>query len=92
MYYKEILNSKLILAALGDPITDVEMLRCVFETFKVQTDLKDACCDWDRQAIAPTWAMLTTYFTIEIQQNQTDSSKVKQQGEANEVLQQVEQQ
>ncbi|OEU21714.1 hypothetical protein FRACYDRAFT_231858 [Fragilariopsis cylindrus CCMP1102] len=36
-------TSKLTLAALGDPVTGVEMIRYVFKTFEVQTDLKEAC-------------------------------------------------
>ena len=46
------LNSKLTLAALGDPVTDVEMMRCAFEIFEGQADLKKSCCNWDRQAVA----------------------------------------
>ena len=39
-------NFKLTLAVLGDPITDVEMMRCKYETFEVQADFKDVCHDW----------------------------------------------
>ena len=63
---------------------------CAFETFEVQADLKEACQDWDRQAPAPTWARTMTHFSIEIQRNQTDPFKMKKQGEAHTVLQQVE--
>ena len=31
------------LAALGDLVTEVEIMRCSFETFEVQTDLKESC-------------------------------------------------
>ena len=85
-------TSKLTLAAFGDPVTDLEMMRCAFETFEVQEDLKEACWDWDRLMVAPTWARMITHFSIEIQRNQTDPFKMKRQGEANLVLQQVEQQ
>ena len=54
VYYNKLQNSKLTLAALADPITDVELIRCAFETFEVQADLKEACLDWDRQVVAPT--------------------------------------
>ena len=67
-------------------------MRCAFERFEVQADLKEVCCDWGRQVAAPTWATLITHFSIEIQQNRTDTSKMKRQGKANRVLQQVEQQ
>ena len=43
VYYKSLKNSKLTLAALGDPITDVEIMRCAFESIEVQFDLKEAC-------------------------------------------------
>ena len=83
---------KLTLVAIGDPVANVEIIRCAFETFKVQLDLKDACCNWDQQEAAPTWARMMTHFSIEIQHNCTDPSKTKRQGETNAVLQQVEQQ
>ena len=67
-------------------------MRCAFESFEVQSDLKEACRDWDRQAVAPTWARMMTHFSIEIQRNCTDPSEMKRQGEANAVIQQVEQQ
>ena len=67
-------------------------MRCAFESFEVQSDLKEACRDWDRQDVAPRWARMKTHFSIEIQRNRTDPSKLKIQGEANVVLQQVEQQ
>ncbi|OEU09765.1 hypothetical protein FRACYDRAFT_248024 [Fragilariopsis cylindrus CCMP1102] len=92
IYYKSIQTSKLTLAALGDPITEVEIMRCAFETFEVQSDLKEACREWDRQAAPPTWARMMVHFSIEIQRNRTDPSKLKLQGEANAVLKQVEQQ
>ena len=85
------LNFKLTLAALGDPVTNVEMMRCAFETFEEQADLKDTCLEWDRQAAAPTWARLMTHFSIEFQRNRTDLSKIKRQSKANAVLIQVEQ-
>ena len=31
VYYKSLQNSKLTLAALGDPVTEVEIMRCAFE-------------------------------------------------------------
>ena len=43
--YKKLQNSKLTLAALGDPVINLELMRCAFKTFEVQTDLKEACCD-----------------------------------------------
>ena len=92
VYYKSLQNSKLSLAALGDPVADEEIMRCAFEAFEVQSDLKEACQEWDRQAAPPTWARMMTHFSIEIQRNRTDPSKLKIQGEANAVLQQVEQQ
>ena len=86
------LNFKLTLALLGDPVTDVEMMRYVFKTFEVQADLKEACCNWDRQAVTPTWARLMTHLSIETQRNRMDPSKTKRYSEANAVLKQVEQQ
>ena len=91
VYYKSLQNSKLTLAALGDPVTNVEIMRCEFEAFKVQSDLKEAYQEWDRQAVAPIWARMMTHFSIEIQRNCTNPSKLKIQGEANAVLKQVEQ-
>ena len=92
VYYKSLQNSKLTLAALGDPVTDVKIMRCAFEAFEVQSDIKEACREWDRQAVAPTRTRMMTHFSIEIQRNRPDQSKLKIQGEANAVLQQVEQQ
>ena len=43
VYYKSLQNSKLTLAALGDPVTNVEIMRCAFKSFEVQLDLKEAC-------------------------------------------------
>ena len=43
VYYKKIQTSKLTLAALDDPVTDEEIMRCTFKTFEAQTDLKEAC-------------------------------------------------
>ena len=66
------------LAALGDLVTEVEIMRCSFETFEVQTDLKESCQDWDRLPVIPplTWAMMKTHFSIEVQQNRTDPSAI----------------
>ena len=66
VYYKNKQNSKNTLAALGNPVTDMELMRCAFETFEVHSDLKEAFCDWDRQAAAPTWARMMIHFSIEI--------------------------
>lgn len=55
-------------------------------------DLKDAYHDWDRQEPAPAWAEMMTHFSIEIQRNQTDLSKIKRQGEAHAILEQVKEQ
>ena len=65
-YYKKMQKSKLTLtlAALDDPVTDVEIMRCAFEIFEVQTDLKETCCNWDRQALPITWARLMIHFSI----------------------------
>ena len=90
IYYKKMKNSKLTLAALVDLVTDVEIMRCVYKTFKVQADLNEACRNWDRQSAAPTWARLMTHFIIGIQRNRTDPSKMNEHGEANALLQQVE--
>ena len=87
VFYKSLQNSKLTLAALGDPVTDMELMRCAFETFEVHSDLKEACRNWDRQAVAPTWARMMTHFSIEIQRKHTDPSKMKLQGEANAIIQ-----
>ena len=94
VYYKKIQTSKLTLAALVDPVTNVEMMRHAFGTFEVhmQVYLKEACRNLERQMVAPTWARMMTHFSIEIQWNQTNLSKMKRQGKANAVLQQVEQQ
>ena len=43
VYYKKLSTSMLNLAALGDLVTEVEIMRCSFETFEVQTDLKESC-------------------------------------------------
>ena len=53
VYYK-MRTSQLTLAALGDPGANVGIMRCSFETFEVQADLKEACQDWDRQMVALT--------------------------------------
>ena len=75
----------LTLAALGDPVTIMEIMRCAFETFKIQSDLKEACRDWDQlPAIPPpTWAMMKTHFSIEIQRNWTDLFTMDQRNQAN---------
>ena len=44
---------KLTLAALGDPVMDVEIMRYIFKTFELQSDLKEACRDWDRRPATP---------------------------------------
>ena len=77
VFYKKLQNSKLTLAALGDPVNDVELMQCAFELFEVHTDLKDACRDWDWQLAAPTWAQMMVHFIVEIKRNQTDPSKIK---------------
>ena len=69
VFYKKLQNSKLTLAALGDPVTDVEVLQCAFESFEVHAGLKDACRDWDRQLTAPSWARMMVHFSVEIQRN-----------------------
>ena len=38
----------LTLAALGNPVMDVEIIQCAFDSFELQSDLKEACRDWDR--------------------------------------------
>ena len=86
VFYKKLQNSKLTLVALGDPVTEMELMQCAFESFEVHINLKDACRDWDRQPAAPTCARMMVHFSVEIQRNQTDLSKMRIQGEANAVF------
>lgn len=60
---------------------------CAFETFEVQADLKEACRELDRHVVTSVWTQMMTQLSIKIQQNRTDPSKVKIQGEAKAVLQ-----
>ena len=46
--YKKLQSAMLTLAALGDPVMDVEIMRYAFESFELQSDLKEACRDRDR--------------------------------------------
>ena len=66
---------------------DVETMRYVFETFELQSDLKEACRDWDR----PTSYMDIDEkkLSIEIQRNQTDPSALHRREQANTVLERV---
>ena len=81
----------LTLTALGDPVMDVEIMRYTFEWFELQSDLKEACRDWDRQPVQPlaTWDLMKKHFSIEIQRNQTDPSTLHRREQANAVLEQV---
>ena len=42
-YYKKLNTTELTLAALGSPVTEVEIMRCTFESFELQSDLKEVC-------------------------------------------------
>ena len=81
----------LTLAALCDPVMDVEIMRYAFEAFELQSDLKEACRDWDRRPVQPlaTWALTKKHFSIEIQRNQTDPSTLHCREQANAVLKRV---
>ena len=81
----------LTLAAFGDPIMDVEIMRYAFESFELQSDLKEACRDWDRRPVQhlATWDLMKKHFSIEIQRNQTDPSTLHRQKQANAVLERV---
>ena len=81
----------LTLAALGDPIMDMEIMRYAFEAFELQSDLKEACRDWDRRPVQPlaTWALMKKHFSIEIQRNQTEPSALHRREQANAVLERV---
>ena len=45
IYYKKLHTVTITLAALEDSVMDVEIMRYAFETFKLQSDLKEACRD-----------------------------------------------
>ena len=66
----------LTLSALGDPVMDVEIMRYAFEAFELQSDLKEACRDWERRSVQPLaiWVLMKKHFSIEIQRNRTDPS------------------
>ena len=78
----------LILAALGDPVMDAEIMRYAFESFELQSDLKEACRDWDRRPAQPlaTWDLMKKHFSIEIHRNPTDPSTLHRREQANAVL------
>ena len=68
IYYKKLQSAMLTLAALGDPVMDVEIMRYAFESFELQSDLKEACRDWDRRPVQPlaTYDLMKKHFSIEI--------------------------
>ena len=47
IYYKKLQSAMLTLAALGDPVMDAEIMSHAFKSFELQSDLKEACRDWD---------------------------------------------
>ena len=59
-YYKKLHTATFTLAALCDPVVDIKIMRYAFETFKLQSDLKEACRDWDRRPVQPlaTWTLI----------------------------------
>ena len=71
IYYKKLNTATLTIAALGDPVVDVEIMRYLFETFELQSDLKEACRDWDRQPLQPlaTWTLMKSHFGIKIRRS-----------------------
>ena len=81
----------LTLAALGNPVMDGGIMRYAFESFEVQSDLKEACRDWDRRPVQPlaTWDLMKKHFSIEIQRNRTDPSTLHRREQANAVLEHV---
>ena len=81
----------LTLAALGDPVMYVEIMRYAFELFELQSDLKEACRDWDRHPVKPLaiWGLMKKHFSIEIQRNRTDPSTLHRREQANTVLERV---
>ena len=91
IYYKKLQSVMPTLVGLGDPVMDVEIMRYAFESFELQSDLKEACRDWDRQPAQPlaTWDLMEKLFSIEIQRNRTDPSTLHCQEQANAVLEQV---
>lgn len=91
IYYKKLQTAMLTLAALGDPVMDGDIMRYAFESFEVQSDLKEACRDWDRRPALPlaTWDLMKKHFSVEIQRNRTDPSTLHRQEQANAVLERV---
>ena len=67
IYYKKLGTTMLTLVALGNPVVDVEIMRCAFESFELKLDLKEACRGWDRQPAIPlaTWTLMNKHFSIE---------------------------
>ena len=47
-YYKNISESRLLLTALKDTVSDAEVMRNAYATFEKHIDLKEACRDWNR--------------------------------------------
>ena len=60
IYYKKLQSAMLTLAALGDPVMDAEIMQYAFESFELQSDLKEACRDWDRRPALPlaSWELM----------------------------------
>ena len=70
---------------------DAEIIRYASESFELQSDLKEACRDWDRRPALPlaSWDLMKKHFSIEIQRNRTDPSTLHRQEQANAVLERV---
>ena len=48
VYYKKISETRLLLTALRETVSDAEVMRNEYALFEKHIDLKEACQDWNR--------------------------------------------
>ena len=60
IYYKKLGTAMLTLVELGDPVMDVEIMRCAFESFKLQSNLKKGI-----QRLGQITSNTTSYMDID---------------------------
>ena len=69
-YYEQISEARLLLMALGETIAEGDVKQNAYATFEKHTNLKEACCDWDRSTTT-NWDEMKEHFSKEIQMNKT---------------------
>ena len=81
----QISEARLLLTALRETVTDAEVMRNVYATFKKHIDLKEACREWKR-GTGTTWEEIQKHFSKEIQMNKTDLAIMRRKELANAAL------